>query len=101
MIYIRSIMVYSRSILVLLRPIMFHFRLLFVNFRSILINFRSILVVFRSLHPHFELKEAGTISSGFVDFPARLMVNFPGDINVFGKKVYKLHTNFSKHDVDA
>ena len=45
-----------------------------------------------------ELKDAGTITSGFVNFPARLMVNYPGEMNG-NKKVYKLHSNFSKHKV--
>ena len=45
-----------------------------------------------------ELKEAGTITSGFVNFPARLMVNYPGEMNGI-KKVYRLHTDFSKHKV--
>ena len=45
------------------------------------------------------LKARGTISGGFVDFPARLMVNFTGDVAQNGKKVYKLHTNFSKEKV--
>ncbi len=48
-----------------------------------------------------ELKENGQITSGFVDFPARLMVNMPGEVNVVGKKVYKLYSDFSKHKVDA
>ena len=47
-----------------------------------------------------ELKENGTITSGYVDFPARLMVN-TGETNELGKKVYKLHSNFSKHKVVA
>ena len=46
-----------------------------------------------------ELKQQGTITSAYVDFPARLMVNFPGDVKANGKKVYKLHTNFSSHVV--
>ena len=50
-----------------------------------------------------QLKDGGQITSGFVDFPAKLMVNYPGqtiaDGNGRHKKVYRLHTNFSKHDV--
>ena len=46
------------------------------------------------------LKEKGDIVSGFVQFPAKLMVNFPGDVNRFGKKVYKEHTNFSSTKVE-
>ena len=42
-----------------------------------------------------QLKDAGTITSGYVSFPAKLMVNFPGELNR-GKKIYKLHTNFSR-----
>ena len=47
------------------------------------------------------LKQEGAITSGYVDFPARLMVNIPGDLNRDGKKVYKLHTNFSLHKVES
>ena len=46
------------------------------------------------------LKDGGVITSGYVDFPAKLMVNFAGDINRNGKKVYKEHTNFSSHKVE-
>ena len=45
------------------------------------------------------LRANGTITSGFVDFPAKLMVNYPGDVAQNGNKVYKMHTNFSRHDV--
>ena len=45
-----------------------------------------------------QLKENGDIVSGFVAFPAKLMVNKPGDMNG-NKKVYRLHTNFSRYDV--
>ena len=45
-----------------------------------------------------ELKDAGTITSGFVNFPAKLMVNYPGEMRG-PKKLYKLHTNFSKHKI--
>ena len=45
-----------------------------------------------------QLKQDGAITSGFVDFPARLMVNYPGEV-IGRKKVYRLHTNFSKQDV--
>ena len=48
-----------------------------------------------------KLKENGLITSGFVDFPARLMVNMPGEVGPTGKKMYKLHSNFSKHKVDS
>ena len=43
-----------------------------------------------------ELKDTGVISSGYVDFPARLIVNMTGELNLAGKKVYRLHKNFSK-----
>ena len=45
-----------------------------------------------------QLKDAGTIVSGYVDFPAKLMVNYPGEI-MANKKVYRLHTNFSRHKI--
>ena len=41
------------------------------------------------------LKEDGLITSGFVNFPARLMVNVPGEIDRYGKKIYKQHSDFS------
>ena len=47
-----------------------------------------------------ELKENGTTTSGFVKFPARLMVNHPGDVDRYGKKVYKQLTNFSSYKVE-
>ena len=43
-----------------------------------------------------QLKDTGVISSGYVDFPARLIVNMNGELNLNGKKVYRLHKNFSK-----
>ena len=51
-----------------------------------------------------QLKDSGEITSGFVEFPAKLMVNRPGETidngrNGGRKKVYRLHTNFSRHDV--
>ena len=45
-----------------------------------------------------DLKAAGTITSGFVNFPAKLMVNYPGELRG-PKKVYRLHTNFPKHNI--
>ena len=45
-----------------------------------------------------DLKAAGTITSGFVNFPAKLMVNYPGEMRG-PRKVYRLHTNFSKHKI--
>ena len=47
-----------------------------------------------------QLKADGTIASGYVRFPAKLMVNFPGDVDRSGKKIYKPHTNFSDNKVD-
>ena len=44
------------------------------------------------------LKDEGTITSGFLDFPAKLMVNFPGEV-IGRKKVYRMHTNFSLNEV--
>ena len=46
------------------------------------------------------LKENGVITSGYVAFPARLMVNFPNEYDVNGKKLYKVHANFSEHEVE-
>ena len=46
-----------------------------------------------------ELKESGAITSGYIDFPAKLMVS-TGETNNLGKKVYKLHTNFSRHKLE-
>ena len=47
-----------------------------------------------------QLKEEGLITSGFVAFPARLMVNTPGEFNRFGKKLYKMNEDFSDHEVE-
>ena len=47
-----------------------------------------------------KLKEEGSIVSGYVAFPARLMVNLPGEVDRMGKKYYKLHENFSDHEVE-
>ena len=44
------------------------------------------------------LKDEGTITSGFLEFPAKLMVNFPGEV-IGRKKVYRMHTNFSLNEV--
>jgi hypothetical protein len=35
-----------------------------------------------------------------VDFPAKLMVNVGGQVNNLGKKIYKMHTDFSKHEFE-
>ena len=45
------------------------------------------------------LIDAGTITSGFVAFPARLLVNYPGEMNARNRKMYKTHSNFSNHKV--
>ena len=47
-----------------------------------------------------ELKETGAIISGYVAFPARLMVNTSNQLDAEGKKIYKLHTNFSTHVIE-
>ena len=48
-----------------------------------------------------QLLDSGEITSGYVDFPAKLMVNYPGEVRADNnKKAYKLHENFSKHKVD-
>ena len=47
-----------------------------------------------------KLKASGAIASAYVDFPARLMVNIPGDVKSDGKKRYQCHTNFSSDPVD-
>ena len=47
-----------------------------------------------------QLKDAGIVGSSYVDFPARLMVNYPGEMTLDGKKVYKIHKDFSKDPVD-
>ena len=46
-----------------------------------------------------KLKEEGTISGGYVAFPAKLFVNRVGNVDMEGKKVYNFHVDFSKHDV--
>ena len=46
-----------------------------------------------------ELRAAGTVSSAFIDFPARLMVNYTGEFNNMGKEIYKLHEDFSRRVV--
>ena len=46
------------------------------------------------------MKEWGLIVSGYVDFPAKLMVNLPGNLNNQGKKIYTMHKNFSRSPVE-
>ena len=40
-----------------------------------------------------QLIDSRAITSGYVDFPAKLMVSFPGDVRADNKKVYKLYPN--------
>ena len=47
-----------------------------------------------------ELKGNGTITAGYVAFPAKLMINTGNAVDAEGKKIYKLHTNFSNHDLE-
>ena len=47
-----------------------------------------------------ELLDSGEIASAYVDFPARLMVNVPGEFRADGKKKYTEHTDFSRRPVD-
>ena len=44
-------------------------------------------------------KEQGVITGGYVEFPAKLMVNIAGDIGEDGKKKYRLYTNFSTQKI--
>ena len=46
------------------------------------------------------LKQGGLITSAYVAFPARLMVNAPGDVDENGKKRYREHTNFSQYKIE-
>ena len=62
-------------------------------------NFTFLKHSHRQTHEKKKLKEEGNISSGYVAFPAKLMVNKPGDVDVNGKKNYRVHTNFSLHEV--
>lgn len=47
-----------------------------------------------------ELKDNGQIISGYIDFPAKLMVN-NGEVDSHNpnRKIYKLHKNFSEVEV--
>ena len=47
-----------------------------------------------------KLKAEGVITSGYVEFPAKLMVNIAGDRGEDGKKQYRLHTNFSSVKIE-
>ena len=50
-----------------------------------------------ALQKRKELKGIGAITSGYIDFPARLMVNVNNTVNREGKKLYICHTDFSRH----
>lgn len=45
-----------------------------------------------------EMKESGEITGGYLEFPAKLFVT-NGQVNN-GKKVYRLHTNFSRYKLE-
>ena len=45
-----------------------------------------------------EMKESGEITGGYLEFPAKLFVTNGQVIN--GKKVYRLHTNFSRYKLE-
>ena len=47
-----------------------------------------------------KLKEDGVISGGFVNFPAKLFVNYVGHVDADGKKVYKFHSDLSRAEID-
>ena len=47
-----------------------------------------------------KLKEEGSITGGYVSFPAKLFVHRPGNLNIEGKKVYTFHSDFSNRVVD-
>ena len=54
-----------------------------------------------ALQKRKELKDNGVISSGYINFPAKLMVNITGQVDNLGfKKIYRLHTDYSKHEVE-
>ena len=46
------------------------------------------------------LKDEGTIVSAFVAFPAKLLVNRPGEYNSEGKKLYREYKDFSREKVE-
>ncbi|NQY43849.1 MAG: hypothetical protein HRT87_10955 [Legionellales bacterium] len=53
---------------------------------------------FKALERRKDLIERGIISSGFVAYPAKLMVNYPGE-RKGDKKYYKLYEDFSEVEV--
>ena len=46
-----------------------------------------------------QLKTQGTITGGYVDYPAKLFVNLTGNIDGQGHKVYSFHSDFSRREV--
>ena len=50
-----------------------------------------------ALQKRKELKQDGHITGGYLEFPAKLMVNVGGEVSNRGKKIYRMHSNFSKH----
>ena len=46
-----------------------------------------------------QLKAQGTITGGYVDYPAKLFVNLTGNNNAQGHKVYTFHSDFSRREV--
>ena len=53
-----------------------------------------------ALQKRKELKDNGTIASGYIEFPAKLFVNRVGELDNEGKKLYRLHINYSKYKID-
>ena len=53
-----------------------------------------------ALQKRRELLDAGTITGGYVQFPVRLMINIDNQTNDDGKKINKLHTHFSRHEIE-
>lgn len=47
-----------------------------------------------------DLKASGKITAGYLQFPAKLLVNYNGDVNVFGKKIYVVYKDYSKHEIE-
>ena len=46
-----------------------------------------------------DLKASKAILGGYVDFPAKLMV-YEGRLDNLGKKIYRMHTDFSKYELE-
>ena len=47
-----------------------------------------------------QLKQEGVIAGGFVNFPAKLFVNYVGHVDAEGKKIYKFHSDLSRAEVN-